>query len=222
MLNHAIKTADRISLWGVWFGGGLIFLASLVVSADVILRKLFAFTLGGADELSGYAFAIGTAWAFAFTLLRRSNVRVDALYQHLPAKLRAFLDILALITLGVLAGYLTFYAFSVFQTSWALKAQSNSALKVSLWIPQGIWFAGLVLFSVTLVLLLLRAGVALLAGDWPAIHALLSARSIEEDASDEAAYAKSADLTVLNAVAGANPVAHGVAGTGAPEAERKS
>lgn len=222
MLNHAIKTADRISLWGVWFGGGLIFLASLVVSADVILRKLFAFTLGGADELSGYAFAIGTAWAFAFTLLRRSNVRVDALYQHLPAKLRAFLDILALITLGVLAGYLTFYAFSVFQTSWALKAQSNSALKVSLWIPQGLWFAGLVLFSVTLVLLLLRAGVALLAGDWPAIHALLSARSIEEDASDEAAYAKSADLTVLNAVAGANPVAHGVAGTGAPEAERKS
>ncbi len=222
MLDHAIKTADRISLWGVWFGGGLIFLASLVVSADVILRKLFAFTLGGADELSGYAFAIGTAWAFAFTLLRRSNVRVDALYQHLPAKLRAFLDILALITLGVLAGYLTFYAFSVFQTSWALKAQSNSALKVSLWIPQGLWFAGLVLFSVTLVLLLLRAGVALLAGDWPAIHALLSARSIEEDASDEAAYAKSADLTVLNAVAGDNPVAHGVAGTGAPEAERKS
>lgn len=222
MLDHAIKTADRISLWGVWFGGGLIFLASLVVSVDVILRKLFAFTLGGADELSGYAFAIGTAWAFAFTLLRRSNVRVDALYQHLPGQLRAFLDILALITLGLLAGYLTFYAFSVLQTSWDLKAQSNSALKVSLWIPQGLWFAGLVLFSVTLVLLLLRAGVALLAGDWPAIHALLSARSIEEDASDEAAYAKSADLTVLNVVAGAGPAAHGLVGTGAPEAERKS
>ena len=196
MLDRALKLADRISLWGVWFGGGLIFLAALLVSADVLARKLFTVSLGGADELSGYAFAIGTAWAFAFTLLRRSNVRVDALYQHLPPKLRAFLDILALLALGVLAAYLTYYAFSVLQTSWNLKAQSNSSLKISLWIPQGIWFLGLVLFVVTLVLLLLRAAVALMAGDWPAIHALLSARSIEEDAMDEAAYAQSAGLKV--------------------------
>ena len=194
MLDHALKLADRVSLWGVWFGGGLIFLASLLVSADVIMRKLFTVTLGGADELSGYAFAIGCAWAFAFTLLRRSNVRVDALYQHLPPKLRAFLDILALLALGVLAAYLTFYAFSVLQTSWDLKAQSNTSLKTPLWIPQGLWFLGLMLFAVTLVLLLLRAAVALVAGDWPAIHALLSARSIEEDAREEAAYAQSADL----------------------------
>jgi TRAP-type mannitol/chloroaromatic compound transport system permease small subunit len=196
MLDQALKLADRVSLWGVWFGGGLIFLASLLVSADVIMRKLFTVTLGGADELSGYAFAIGCAWAFAFTLLRRSNVRVDAVYQHLPGKLRALLDILALLALGVLAAYLTFYAFSVFQTSWALKAQSNSSLKVFLWIPQGIWFLGLALFAVTLVLLLLRSAVAVVAGDWPAIHALLSARSIEEDAKEEAAYAQSADLKV--------------------------
>ena len=198
MLDRAIKTADRISLWGVWFGGGLIFLAALLVSVDVLARKLFTVSLGGADELSGYAFAIGTAWAFAFTLLRRSNVRVDALYQHLPGKLRAFLDILALLALGVLAAYLTYYAFAVFQTSWNFKAQSNSALKVSLWIPQGLWFLGLLLFVVTLVLLLLRAGVALIEGDWPAIHALLAARSIEEDAQDEAAYAQNADLNLLS------------------------
>ena len=203
MLDRALKAADRVSLWGVWFGGGLIFLAALLVSVDVLARKLFTVSLGGADELSGYAFAIGTAWAFAFTLLRRSNVRVDALYQHLPPKLRAFLDILALLTLGVLAGYLTFYAFSVLQTSWHLKAQSNSSLKVFLWIPQGLWFAGLTLFVVTLSLLLVRAFVALLEGDWPAIHALLSARSIEEDALEEAAYAKSADLMGLSPAGGA-------------------
>ena len=195
MLDRALKVADRISLYGVWFGGGLIFLASLIVSADVIARKLFTFSLGGADELSGYAFAIGSAWAFAFTLLRRSNVRVDALYQHLPPKLRAYLDILALLALGIFAAYLAFYAFSVLQTSWELKAQSNSSLKTPLWIPQGIWVAGLALFFATLCLLLLRSAVALVHGDWPAIHALLSARSIEEDAQEEAAYARDAALT---------------------------
>ena len=192
MLDRALKIADRVSLYGVWFGGGLIFLAALTVSADVLARKLFTVSLGGADELSGYAFAIGSAWAFAFTLLRRANVRVDALYQHLPPKLRAFLDIFALLALGVFAAYLTFYAFSVLQTSWDLSAQSNTSLKTPLWIPQGFWVAGLVLFVVTLGLLLLRAGAALIAGDWPAIHALLSARTIDEDALEEAAYARNA------------------------------
>ena len=202
MLDRALKWAERLSLWGVWFGGSLIFLAAIIVSVDVIARKLFTLSLGGADELSGYAFAIGTAWAFAFTLLKRGNVRVDALYQHLPAKLRALLDILALLALGVFVAYLTWYAFSVLQTSWELKAQSNSALKTPMWIPQGIWVLGLLLFMVTLVLLLLRAAVALAAGDWPAIHAMLSARSIEEDAHDEAAYAQSADLAAAGLASG--------------------
>ena len=206
MLDRAIRVADRIALCGVWFGGGLIFVAALIVSVDVIARKLFTVSLGGADELSGYAFAIGTAWAFGFTLLRRANVRVDALYQHLPPKLRAFLDILALAALGVFAAYLAYYAFSVMQTSWRLDAQSNTSLKTPLWIPQGLWVAGLTLFMGTLILLLLRAAAALFAGDWPAIHALLSARSIKEDALDEAAYARSAELDVaINAGASADP-----------------
>lgn len=199
MLERALKLADRISLWGVWFGGGLIFMAALLVSVDVLARKLFTVSLGGADELSGYAFAIGTAWAFAFTLLRRSNVRVDALYQHLPPKLRAFLDILALLALGVFAAYLSYYAFSVLTTSWHLNAQSNTSLKTPLWIPQGLWVMGLATFMATLVLLLLRAAGALVAGDWPAIHALLSARSIEEDALEEAAYARDAESELAGA-----------------------
>ena len=195
MLDRALKWAERLSLWGVWFGGSLIFLAAIIVSVDVIARKLFTVSLGGADELSGYAFAIGTAWAFAFTLLKRGNVRVDALYQHLPAKLRALLDILALLALGVFVAYLTWYAFSVLQTSWELKAQSNSALKTPMWIPQVFWVAGLLLFAATLLLLVLRALVALFAGDWASIHAMLSARSIKEDALEEAAYARSGELT---------------------------
>ena len=30
-------------------------------------RRFFGFTMGGADELSGYAFAISVTWALAFT-----------------------------------------------------------------------------------------------------------------------------------------------------------
>ena len=186
-----MKAADWLSLRAVWAGGALLFLAAFTVSVDVIARKIFSVSLGGADELSGYAFAIGTAWAFTFTLLRRANVRVDALYQHLPLKFCALLDILALVSLGLFVAYLARYGYEVLATSWQLSARSNSALKVPLWIPQALWFGGLALFAATILLLLARSLAALLHGDWAAIHALLGARSIKEDADEEAAYAHS-------------------------------
>jgi TRAP-type C4-dicarboxylate transport system permease small subunit len=193
LLDRALKAADWLSLRAVWAGGALLFAAAATVSADVIARKLFAASLGGADELSGYAFAIGSAWAFAFALLRRANVRVDALYQHLPPKLCALLDILALVALGAFALFLARYAWEVMATSWSLASRSNSALKVPLWIPQALWVSGLGLFLVTLALMLARSLKALAVGDWGWIQAALGARGLVEEAEDEAAYARALD-----------------------------
>lgn len=193
MLDRALTAADWLSLRAVWAGGALLLAAALTVSVDVIARKLFAVSLGGADELSGYAFAIGSAWAFPFALLRRANVRVDALYQHLPAKLCAALDVLALAALGVFAVFLARYAWDVMATSWSLASRSNSALKIPLWIPQALWVAGLLLFLATLALMLARALRALAGGDWAWIHARLGARSVVEEAADEATYARALD-----------------------------
>ncbi len=195
MLDRALKAADWLSLRAVWAGGVLLFLAAFTVSVDVLARKLFTISLGGADELSGYAFAIGTAWAFSFALLRRANVRVDALYQHLPRKLCAVLDIVALISLGVFVIFLAYYAYDVLATSWELSARSNSALKVPLWIPQALWVTGLALYLATIALLLARSLAALFSGDWAMVHTLLGARSIREDADDEATYAHEIERT---------------------------
>lgn len=190
MLDRALTAADWLSLRAVWAGGALLLAAALTVSVDVIARKLFTVSLGGADELSGYAFAIGSAWAFPFALLRRANVRVDALYQHLPARLCALLDVLALAALGVFAVFLARYAWDVMATSWSLASRSNSALKIPLWIPQALWVAGLLLFLATLALMLARALRALAGGDWAWIHARLGARSVVEEAADEATHAR--------------------------------
>lgn len=190
MLDRALKAADWLGLRAVWAGGALLVAAALTVSVDVLARKLFAVSLGGADELSGYAFAIGSAWAFPFALLHRANVRVDALYERLPPKLCALLDILAIVALGVFAVFLARYAWDVMATSWSLSSRSNSALKVPLWIPQALWVSGLGLFLTTLALLLARALKALAGGDWAWIRATLGARSVVEEAEEETAYAR--------------------------------
>ncbi len=187
-LDRWLALANRLSRPATWFAGGLMLAAALLVSVDVLLRKLFVVSLGGADELSGYAFAIGTAWALAFTLLQRANVRVDALYVRLPSRLRSLLDLVALAALGVFVGVLTWQAWVVLETSLAFDARATTPLQTPLWMPQSLWLAGLVLFAFCWLPLFLRMLVALLAGDDGTVHRLGGARSLDEDAADEIAH----------------------------------
>ena len=100
MVSGALGAATVLARWGVRGGGLLMLAAALLVSFDVIMRRVFNATTGGADELSGYAFAIGSAWSFAFVTLARMNVRVDALYMHLPRPLAGIMDFLSLVALA--------------------------------------------------------------------------------------------------------------------------
>lgn len=198
-LDPALALADRAGLRAVWIGGALLLASATLVSVDVTIRKLFSLSIGGADEISGYAFAIGIAWAFPFALLRRANVRIDALYQHLPARMAAILDLVALAALAIFVTVLTRFAWEVLAASWKLDALSNSQLKVPLWIPQGLWFLGLFLFFATTLVLTLRTALALASGDLATVRVLAGARSIQEEAADEAAYGKT--LTAAPAAA---------------------
>ncbi|WP_341895199.1 TRAP transporter small permease [Ferrovibrio terrae] len=188
LLDRWLGFADRLSRYAIWIGGTLVLASAILVSVDVILRKLLLVSLGGADELSGYAFAIGTTWALAFTLLRRANVRVDALYIHLPRVICAILDILALVALGGFLALLTWQAWDVLGTSLDFMARATTPLQTPLWIPQSLWLVGLVLFLFTITPLLLRSLFALLGGDLAKVRSLAGARTIEEDAADEAAH----------------------------------
>ena len=50
--------AERISRVGAIVGGAMLLIASIVICIDITARYLFSWTVGGADELSGYALAI--------------------------------------------------------------------------------------------------------------------------------------------------------------------
>ena len=189
-LDPALALANTVARRMVWVGGALMLAAAGTVSVDVVVRKLFRLSLGGADELSGYAFAIAVAWALPFALLQRANIRIDALYGKLPARAAAVLDVVALIALASFVSVLTRYAWEVVSGSWGLNAHSNSELSVPLWIPQGIWFLGLALFLLTVLVLALRTVLALASGDLTLVRAIAGARGIEEESADEAAYSR--------------------------------
>jgi len=163
----------------------------VLVSVDVILRKLVSVTVGGADELSGYALAIGSTWSFAFVLLNRGNVRIDALYQLLPRALAAVCDMLAILSLLAFVSLVAWHGWSVLAHSWNVGARSNSSLAVPLAIPQALWWIGYGWFVLCGLVLFVRGAVAFLAADWNDVNRLMGARSIEEEAADELSNAVS-------------------------------
>lgn len=183
----AWRLANRLSRWAVWAGAAVTGASVLLVTYDVIARRLLGVTVGGADELSGYAFAISVTWALAFTTLERANVRIDVLYQRLPVRAAAVLDWLSLVSLAVFATVLTWHGAQVLGDSWAAQSTANTPLGTPLWIPQSLWLAGLVWFLVVLALMLLRASVALVTGDLPALQAIAGVKSAEEEADEGAA-----------------------------------
>ncbi len=182
-----LRWANALSRVAVWAGGALTIASVLLISFDVLARKFFGFNTGGADELSSYAFAISTSWALAFATLQRANVRVDVLYQKLPLRLSAFLDWISLVALGVFMTFLTWYAMDVVSASWVQKSAANTTLATPLWIPQGLWFVGLVWMCIVLALMLVRASTALVTGDIKTVQAICGVRSAQEEAEEEAA-----------------------------------
>lgn len=184
-MDQMMAGVRRFAQWGLWFGGALILLAAVLIGIDVLMRKFLARSIGGADELAGYALAIGTAWGLGAALLDRAHIRIDSLYVHFPQKLRLALDVVALVLLVGFFALMTWHGWGVVTQSWISGSRSQSALETPTIIPQALWIVGLATFVVVGVLLLIHAFKMAAAGDLRGMARLISTRSAEEEVEDE-------------------------------------
>src|SRR5436305_3243222 len=184
-MDFALTGARRFARWGLWFGGALILLAAVLIGIDVLMRKFLDRSIGGADELAGYALAIGTTWGLGAALLDRAHIRIDSLYVLFPQKLRLCLDALALVLLVGFFALTAWHGWGVVAQSWTSGSRSQSALETPTVVPQAIWIAGLVVFVIVGVFLLVNALRLGLAGDLRGMAQLISTRSAEEEVEDE-------------------------------------
>ena len=127
-------------------GWWLIALSFLTV-AEILLRKFFSISLQGVDEIGGYTTAIVSAFGFACALTVKGHTRVDFLLGRMPALLRAVLNALAYALLAGMAIYGAWRGWAVLQESIEFQAHANSPLQTPLWLPQGAWMIGLLLFA---------------------------------------------------------------------------
>ncbi len=181
-LMHGVR---RLTRWGLWLGGALVLAAAVLIGIDVCLRKFFAQSIGGADELAGYALAIGTAWSLGAALLDRAHIRIDSLYVLLPTRLRLALDFLGLILFVGFFGLIARHGWNVVAQSWSAGSRSQSALQTPTVLPQALWFLGLVVFIAVGIVLLAYALRLAARGEVAAVAAAIGTRSAEEDVEAE-------------------------------------
>jgi TRAP-type C4-dicarboxylate transport system permease small subunit len=184
LMDRLIRFADRFSTWAAWVGGGILFATAVLIAVEVTLRKVFSVSMGGADELSSYALAISCSWTFGYALFRKAHIRIDVLYMHLPRPVQFALDIASLALFAVYMLMLSYFAFFVLGISIQRHSVANTPLATPLWIPQSLWYAGIVGFTLTVLILLAGTLYHLLRGDLQSAARLSGASTIEEEIED--------------------------------------
>lgn len=167
------RVVERLSRWLTLVGAYMLLAAALVICADVFLRRFAGTSVHGADELSGYALAISTAWALAYAFYCKSHIRIDVIHRILPIRTRTWLDVLGTAMLFGLAILLCYFGGRELITSISYSAVANTTLRVPLWIPQSLWVSGLVLFAIATGFALVEAVLRLVNRDHRGIETVV-------------------------------------------------
>jgi TRAP-type C4-dicarboxylate transport system permease small subunit len=186
-LELPVNAARRMCRCAAWFGGLLFILSSLLITIEIVLRKVFNSSTGGADELTGYSLASAAAWTFGYAAYERSHIRIDSLYSLMPARLQAVLDVLAIAALLLFFSLVLYFGAIMFADTVRIGTYSRTGLYIPLVIPQSVWIAGLAFSVAVTALLLAQALLALAAGDTRGVQKLVGSRSVVQELEDELA-----------------------------------
>jgi TRAP-type C4-dicarboxylate transport system permease small subunit len=156
-MQTSLKFFGSIARTCAIIAGWALMAISVATCVEILGRKYFDFSFRGLDEIGGYLLAGVSAFGFAYALSTRSHMRVTLLFPYLSARAQSFLNVLAMLTLACMAAFCAWRGmFEVLDVLTSGK-RSNTPLSVPLWIPQSIWFAGMLLFAVGAVVMALHS-----------------------------------------------------------------
>ena len=165
---------------------GVIFLVlSVVVTVETIARKVFNFSLQGADELGGYSLAVGSVLAFTLALLGRNHIRVDVFHQRFPRGVRAMMNWLSIVLLAAFAVTLVVICAKVLRETVEYGSTAQTPWATPLIYPQSVWYAGLIMFMLAALLLAGRASWLLFTRRIDELNEEFHPKSAKEELKEE-------------------------------------
>lgn len=185
ILDRVLAAVNVGSLWFARAGGVMILLTVALVTIEVVSRVFMGRSAVHATELTGYIMAISASWSFAYTLMCKAHIRIDALYLTFPMKVRGVLDLVALLALAMFSILVVRAAFGVLSHSYIGGSTANTPLSTPLWMPQALWLLGLIWFGFSVCVVSLRAFLGLLSGDAAGVQKLAGSPTLDEQLEDE-------------------------------------
>ncbi|MFI5443937.1 TRAP transporter small permease subunit [Polaromonas sp. UC242_47] len=183
--SAATSLKDRIETVLAMVFGGIFIAFAVVVSTETICRKLFNFSLQGADELGGYALAVGSTIAFSLALMGRCHIRVDVFHERFSRRGQALLNWLSIASLALFGLFIVYVAFKVLADTLEYGSTAQTPWATPLIWPQTIWYVGLVTFALVASGYAIRASRLLLGGQINTLLKDFSPKSAKEELKEE-------------------------------------
>lgn len=147
-----MKAIYRITRYMGYVGAFFIAAMMLLTTVDVIMRYAFDKPIGGVAELCGIMLVMVVAATLGWTALERAHVKVDLLMERLPKKVQFVVDaIMYLLALGIFALMTIWTTGEMFA-----EAQTSSILRISMIPFQWIFWVGLVVFCICIIVLIIE------------------------------------------------------------------
>ena len=165
--------------------GAVFLILSVVVTIETICRKVFSFSLQGADELGGYALAVGSTLAFSLALIGRNHIRVDVFHERFPPRGQAVLNWISSVLLALFTIVVVVVSFAVLKDSIAYGSTAQTPWATPLIWPQSLWYAGFVMFMLLTIGYAARATWLLFSGRVGEINVEFHPKSAKEELKEE-------------------------------------
>lgn len=165
---------------------GVIFLAlSVIVTIETIARKVFSFSIQGADELGGYALAVGSTLAFSLAIIGRNHIRVDVFHDLFSTRAKAILNWLSITMLALFAIVIALVSIKVLRETIEFGSTAQTPWATPIIYPQSIWYAGFLLFMFVAIGYAARASYLLFAGRIDELNVEFHPKSAKEELKEE-------------------------------------
>lgn len=176
---------DRIETLLATLFGSIFLGLSVVVAVETISRKVFNFSIQGADELGGYALAVGSTIAFSLALMGRNHIRVDVFHEKFSRGLQAALNWLSIVALAVFGAFIAWIAFKVISDTLQYGSTAQTPWATPLIWPQSVWYAGLVTFALVAIGYAVRATLLLVTNRIDSLNHDFHPKSTKEELKEE-------------------------------------
>ena len=133
-------------------GGTLVFLTALI-TAEILLRRIFGVSMLVVDELSGYLLVVLTFFGANHALRTGSLLRVDFVFNRLSQRGQRVAEVLYDVACGIFCIILTYYFGRLVWSSIVNEVVSSTMASTPMFIPQLAMPLGTALMAVTFLLM---------------------------------------------------------------------